>query len=182
MKCGFCNIEGHSIRTCCATDCMLIVDKAFECLKYDLSINDQSFMFYKYLMSLEYTYLKMSLARLNRNKYADSFYHSTNRKITTLTKHEIVSHLVEDYFFIHVLFKQFQRINVNELEYYCNVWREIRLNHTLLYQSYSTHFYDNKTYTQKITEETNKHERFTDNIISNFLENEMDKLFLELTL
>lgn len=179
MKCGYCNTEGHSIRTCCATDCMIIVDKANGCLnsKYGISINDKAFMFYKILLSMDYAYLKMSLARLNRNKYSDSFYHSINRQITTLSKHEIVCHLIEDYFYRFLLFKQCQQITTNELDYYCNLWTEIRKNELLIDEYYSK----NIIYMQKMTEEIKKYERITDTMIVKFTENAIDALLMELS-
>ena len=169
MKCGYCNMEGHNILTCTATECMNIVEKANECIQYDLSINDKAFIFYKDLMSLDYAFLKMSLARFNRNKYADSFYHSTNRRITTLSSHEIACHLVEDYFYRYVF-------QMYDLEYYCNLWSEIRLNQSLLPPPPSLN------YQKKISEDTdNDNGRFTDEKIAKFTENELDALFMELT-
>jgi hypothetical protein len=139
MKCGYCNIEGHNIRTCSTdADCIVIVNKAYDCLNLYVSIDQMSiaemaYEFYEILMSMEYTYLKMSLARLNRNKYTYSLYDSTNRQITTLSKHVIACHLVEDYFILYVLFKQFQEIDVNELQNHCNEWRAMRVRQEFIY-------------------------------------------------
>ena len=186
MKCGYCNTEGHSIRTCCATDCMIIVEKANECLNskypYNVSINSKAFMFYKILLSMEDTFLKMSLARLNRNKYSDSFYRSINRQITTLSKHEIVCHLIEDYFYRFVLFKQYQQITTNELEHYCSLWTEIRNNAVLMNEILMNEYDSNNIrILQNMTEEIKKHERITDTMIAKFTENSIDALWMELS-